>query len=275
VKIKISGEEANLNHEVSGDGPDVILIHGLGLSSINTWIYQMPELSKYYRVHAYDVRGFGDSDNPSGRFSIQQHAYDLFELLKAIKLDKVILIGFSMGGWISQQFMIDYPEMVRALVLSNTTSGLRPEGIRRFIERGDKVEEVGMERIADEQIKNVFTPETIATRPELVSFYRDNFLNKSHNDSKSYAKMFRALSIPNFTAWLERIKCPVLIICGDSDQGITRGKTPTDAAEIIHNAIKDSKIEVVQNAGHYAHLEQAEQWNKIVIEFINDILDRT
>jgi 3-oxoadipate enol-lactonase len=235
----------------------------------------VPDLSRHYRVHTYDLRGFGDSDNPSGRYSVQQHAYDLYEFLKATKLDSIILVGFSMGGWISQQFMIDYPEMVRALVLSNTTSGLNAEGVRRFIERGDKVEAVGMEAVADEQIRNVFTPDTIANRPELVSFYRENFLNETHNHYKAYAKMFRALAVPDFKAFLGRIACPVLVVCGDSDQGITRGKTPTDAAEIICSGIRDARLKVVKNAGHYAHLEQAGQWNRIVIEFIDEVLGRT
>ena len=266
-------EKLLLDYDVSGSGPDVLLVHGLGLSSKKTWKYQVPELSQRYRVHAYDVRGFGKSINPSGKFSVQQHAYDLYELLRVLKLERIILIGFSMGGWISQQFALDHPEMLRALILSCTTSSLRPEGARRFVERADRVEQSGLESLADEQMKNTFTSETFEKRPDLLSFYRENFLSKEENNPKSYAAMFRALTVTNFTPQLGRIKCPTLILCGGADQGITRGNTPTDAAEVLHDGINGSKFVVIPNGGHYAHLEQAEQWNRIVIEFITGIVD--
>lgn len=273
MHISIGGEEIRVHYEVSGQGPDVLFVHGLGLSSMKTWTYQLPEFSKYFRVHAYDVRGFGTSDNPSGRFSVQQCAYDLYALLVKQRIERVILIGFSMGGWIAQQFILDHPEMVRSIVLSNTTSGLNLQGIRRFLKRSAEVEQLGsLESIADEQIGNTFSEDTRKNRPELVSFYKENFLNSSQNHYKAYAAMFRALTIPSFTEHLDRITCPALILCGDSDQGITRGKTPTDAAEILHKGIKDSELFVFKNAGHYAHLERAQEWNKVVIEFIDRVL---
>jgi non-heme chloroperoxidase len=60
---------------------------------MKTWINQVPELSKHFRVHTYDVRGFGATNNPSNKFSVQQHAYDLYALLTKLKLEKVVLVG--------------------------------------------------------------------------------------------------------------------------------------------------------------------------------------
>jgi len=265
-------EKLNLHYKVEGEGPDILLLHGLGLSSMKTWTYQIPALSRRFRVHAYDVRGFGGSNNPSGKFSVQQHAYDLYNLLETLKLENVLLIGFSMGGWISLQFVLDHPEKVWGLVLSCTTSGLRPEGARRFVERADRIEREGMEAVVGEQIKNTFTAESLTNRSDLIAFYRENFLNSEENNPRSYAAMFRALSVPNVTPQLGRIGCPTLILCGGSDNGITRGNTPTDAAEILAKGIKNSKMIVVPNGGHYAHLEQPDQWNKLVIKFIDGVL---
>jgi pimeloyl-ACP methyl ester carboxylesterase len=263
-------ENLSVNYEVHGTGIDVVLVHGLGLSSMKTWIKQVPELSKHFRVHTYDVRGFGQTNNPENKFSVQQHAYDLFALLNELKLDKVVLIGFSMGGWIAQQFVLDHPEKVSALVLSCTTSGLRPEGAKKFVDRAEKVNANGTEPLADEQIKNTFAPETFEQSPELIEFYKENFLDKKQNNPKSYASMFRALSVTNWTAQLGRITCPTLVVCGDADKGITRGNTPTDAAEILHNGIVNSKLIVINQGGHYAHLERPVEWNKMVIDFIEN-----
>jgi len=271
MPITIRHEEAlTLNYEVAGQGLDVVLVHGLGLSSMKTWIHQVPELSKHFRVHTYDVRGFGGSDNPAGKFSVQQHAYDLYALLRELKLEQVVLVGFSMGGWISQQFTLDHPEMVKGLVLSCTTSGLRPEGARRFVDRAANVDAHGTAPLAEEQIRNTFAPETMRDQPELIDFYRSNFLDARENSPASYAAMFRALTVPSWTAQLGRIQCPTLVVCGDADKGITRGNTPTDAAEILHQGIPGSRLEVISQGGHYAHLERPAEWNTMIVNFIKE-----
>jgi pimeloyl-ACP methyl ester carboxylesterase len=275
MKVVITQEERlNVNYEVSGSGQDVLLIHGLGLSSMKTWRYQIPALAERYRVHAYDVRGFGGSNNPSNRFSVQQHAYDLHGLMRAVGLREAILVGFSMGGWIAQQFALDHPECVRALILSCTTSGLRPEGAMKFVERANRVEQLGMEALVDEQIRNTFDPKTLSSNSELITFYRDNFLDERENAPRSYAAMFRALSAPNLTPQLARIQCPTLVMCGEADQGITRGRTPTDAAEILHHGIRDSVLSVIPDGGHYAHLEQPAVWNEIALRFLDEVATR-
>lgn len=271
MRIEVEQSETlSVNYEVQGHGLDVVLVHGLGLSSMKTWINQVPELSKHFRVHTYDVRGFGATNNPSNKFSVQQHAYDLYALLTKLKLEKVVLVGFSMGGWIAQQFVLDHPEMVRALVLSCTTSGLRPEGAKKFVERSDKVDAHGTAPLAEEQIKNTFAPESFEKSPELIDFYRDCFLDANQNNPKSYAAMFRALTVPQWTSQLGRIHCPTLVVCGDDDKGITRGNTATDAAEILHRGIADSKLVVIEKGGHYAHLERPEEWNAMATKFINE-----
>lgn len=272
MPITIRHEESlTLNYEVTGEGPDVVLVHGLGLSSMKTWVKQVPELSKHFRVHTYDVRGFGQSDNPDGKFSVQQHAYDLHALLRTLGLRQVVLVGFSMGGWISQQFTLDHPEMVRGLVLSCTTSGLRPEGARRFVERAAKVEVTGTAALAEEQILNTFAVESLQDQPELIDFYRRNFLDPRENNPASYAAMFRALSVTHWTPQLDRIHCPTLVVCGDADKGITRGNTPTDAAEVLHQGIPGSRLHVIKQGGHYAHLERPAEWNAMIINFIKEI----
>ena len=271
MPIAVRHEETlTLNYEVAGSGQDVVLVHGLGLSSMKTWIKQVPELSKHFRVHTYDVRGFGGSNNPDGKFSVQQHAYDLYGLLRTLGLQQVVLVGFSMGGWISQQFTLDHPEMVKALVLSCTTSGLRPEGAQRFVERAAKVEAQGTAPLAEEQIRNTFALESLEGQPELIDFYRRNFLDPRENPPASYAAMFRALSVPRWTPQLSRILCPTLVVCGDADKGITRGNTPTDAAEILHQGLPNSRLQVIAQGGHYAHLERPDEWNAMIIDFIKD-----
>jgi pimeloyl-ACP methyl ester carboxylesterase len=272
MKLTLRHEDTlQLDYEVQGSGPDVILLHGLGFSSRLTWMHQISALARSYRVHAYDMRGFGGSNNPSGRQSVEQHALDLLALMDAVGIEQACLIGFSMGGWISQQFVLDHPERVRALVLSATTSGLRPEGAARFVARSLKVESEGLEGLVEDAIASTFAPETIVRDPDLVDLYRREFLDPVRNPRDAYARMFRALTVPNWSAQLGRIQCPTLILCGLKDQGSTRGQTPTDAAEILHQGILGSRLEVFPDSGHYAHLEQPEVWNRVVLQFLGTL----
>lgn len=265
-------ESLKVNYEVSGEGPDVLMIHGLGLSSMSTWKYQVPALAKKFRVHTLDLRGFGKTKNPTGKFSVQQHVYDVCALLDEIKVPQVALIGFSMGGWISQQFTLDFPERVKALVLSCTTSGLRPHAAKQFIDRAAIVDKEGLEPLADKQIRNTFNSATIENNSELIDFYRRHFLDPEENSAASYAAMFRALTVPTVTPQLARIGCPTLVLCGAKDRGITCGDTPTDAAEIIHAGIAGSELVVLPEGGHYAHLEQPDEWNETVLRFLTKVL---
>ena len=70
IQVKQS-EILSINYEAKGSGLDIVLVHGLGLSSMNTWVNQVPELSKYYRVHTYDVRGFGKTNNPLNDLGVE------------------------------------------------------------------------------------------------------------------------------------------------------------------------------------------------------------
>lgn len=270
MEILVKHSEAlKVNYDVSGEGPDVLLIHGLGLSSMSTWKYQVPALSKKFRVHTIDLRGFGKTNNPERKYSVQQHVYDIAGLLDVLKISKIALVGFSMGGWISQQFVLDFPDRVKALVLSCTTSGLRPHAAKKFVERAGNVDRDGLAPLAEQQIKNTFNSSTLENNPELIDFYRHHFLDADENSSESYAAMFRALTVPTVTPQLSRIQCPTLVLCGAKDQGITRGDTPTDAAEVIHAGISGSELIVMPEGGHYSHLEQPDEWNDTVMRFLS------
>ena len=133
------------------------------------------------------------------------------------------------------------------------------------------VEDQGTAPLAEEQIRNTFAAESLRDQPELIDFYRRNFLDMEENNPASYAAMFRALTVPSWTAQLGRIHCPTLVVCGDADKGITRGNTPTDAAEVLHQGIPRSRLEVIAQGGHYAHLERPAEWNAMIVSFIKEV----
>jgi pimeloyl-ACP methyl ester carboxylesterase len=114
----------------TGNGPiPVVLVHGYSLS-LMTWDKVVPLFpADRYTTYAYDLRGFGDSSKPADGYNYRQHAEDLHELLKSLKLTRAVIIGHSIGGQIAQEFVIRYPSEVLALVTSGSLArSLPPAG---------------------------------------------------------------------------------------------------------------------------------------------------
>ncbi|MEM4968172.1 MAG: alpha/beta hydrolase, partial [Nitrososphaerota archaeon] len=112
-------------YEVYGEGRPLVLIHG-AWASHEWWRMQIPELSKYYKVVAMDVRGHGKSARLEKPTTVEKLAEDLDMLLDHLKVDEVVMIGWSMGGMISTQYYFMHPEKVKALILLASRLFKRP-----------------------------------------------------------------------------------------------------------------------------------------------------
>ncbi len=123
-KIKVNGIE--LYYEVHGQGYPVVLLHGFS-STVDGWREQIPVLSREYQLILYDARGHGQSESPPSpdRYSADIVVEDLFELLKALKIEKAVVGGLSMGGYETLRFYMRHPEAVTALILIDTGPGYR------------------------------------------------------------------------------------------------------------------------------------------------------
>ncbi|WP_026736591.1 alpha/beta fold hydrolase [Fischerella sp. PCC 9605] len=113
-----------------GEGIPVILLHGAWNDS-SQWVSVMESLSQNFHCFAPDFFGFGESDYPNIHYSIDLQVESLAELIHALKLEKVYLVGHSLGGWIASTYALKYPEQIYGLVL------LAPEGVE--VEELDKV----------------------------------------------------------------------------------------------------------------------------------------
>jgi len=126
VKSKLSGvimskekvKEIEMYYEVTGEGESLLLIHGLG-SSTRDWEFQVPVFSQKYQVITIDLRGHGKSDKPKGPYSMQMFAGDIAELLKKLGIKSTHVLGISLGGGIAFQFALDYPNLVKSLMIVN------------------------------------------------------------------------------------------------------------------------------------------------------------
>lgn len=114
-----------LNYEDNGHGFPIILIHGLS-DDLRLWDPLIPELSKYNRVIAVDLRGHGKSEKPEGPYSIEQFAEDILNTLLDLEISEAHFIALSMGGAILQFLAHNYPQMVKSMVLMSSFCYIDP-----------------------------------------------------------------------------------------------------------------------------------------------------
>jgi pimeloyl-ACP methyl ester carboxylesterase len=114
---KIRVDDVNLHYWQSGEGPDVVLLHGLGGNLAGWHLTMVPQLQREYRVTTYDLRGHGRSDAPARGYTTRDMARELAGLLDGLKIPQASIVGHSWGADIALHFALDYPRRVSDLVL--------------------------------------------------------------------------------------------------------------------------------------------------------------
>ena len=262
MKITVNG--IIMNFEMSGKGEVLILIHGAG-DNLNMWYKQVSEFSKSYAVITYDLRGHGETETSKAEYSIDLFSEDLYELMKAIKVESAYFLGYSIGGRIALNLAVEHPEIVKVLILANSPSGLippSPEAIERRRGWLELLEKRDFKTVAEMMTTNAFSPGFKDRDPAVF----DNYLNiKLHNKPDCFEKVIRAIGALTTPPDLSIVKSPVLIIAGENDAiaGI-------DQANLTNKAIIGSKL-VILPTGHASPIELPDRFNSIVMDFLSTI----
>ena len=249
--------DTRLHYVSTGEGPPVVLLHGLG-GSLHAWHGVIEVLALHHHVIAVDLRGHGRSGT-GGKASIGSWAKDVEALLNALELPPVTLVGHSVGSLVAQHAAVKRPEMVDHLVLMGGISWFEPTAKEAYRQRAKTVETEGLDAIVDDWLAGALAPRTQAKLPQVVGLLRDLFLR---NDPQSYAEACRAVTEPP-TIDRERIGQPTLLLVGDHDRS-----TPIAMAEELHGEIPVSRVQVIPTAGHWALLEQPDEIGSAILQFL-------
>ncbi len=264
-------------YEVLGkdDGYPVFLIHGFGAKK-ETWIAQVGELSKHFKVVRFDNRGAGKSDRPDGPYTMEIFADDINSLMDYLNIGKAHVIGWSLGGMITQNFVLKYPERVNRVVMINTNYGFPDEG-------GPKVYKEmrlrGLEELKEDPNQAFWnsarTGYHMKFRKEMEAnpkkkFYdiwsAEDLIKESTIDPPTIhdiESQAEALNTHSTFDRLDQIKNHTLLITGSHDR-----LTPRSVMEEMNNKIQNSKLVVIEKAGHNAPLSRALEVNKAIIDFL-------
>jgi 3-oxoadipate enol-lactonase len=259
MKAKTNGVE--LNYEVYGDqGSWVVLSHSLACH-LHMWDAQIDMLKDRFRVLAYDTRGHGKSDAPSGGYTLDQLVQDARGLLSGLGIEKAHWVGLSMGGMIGMEYALRHPGEFRSLVLCDTTSRMPTEMAPAWAERIKIANEQGMAALVMPTLERWFTEPFRKSRKDVTDGVADMIVSTSVT---GYVGCCHAIPKINCTDQLHKIECPVQIMVGEQDAG-----TPVVMSEAILGAIPGSELVVIPQASHLSNLEQPGKFNEALSRFLS------
>ena len=253
-----------LYHESHGEGLPLVFAHGGG-GDLLQWTYQVPHFSERYRVITFDNRGHGRSETPESGYSIEVFSEDILGLLDALSLDKVVLIGLTMGAMTALRFALGHPDRLLGLVLVGASEGGREEMRERFEMSAEIAESHGMEMLAEGFCSVVFSPWFQEEKNDFVANCKKNMQAAS---PQGYARSIRALANrPPLKERLGEIRIKTLVVVGEDD--VT--EFPLVDADLYVQGIPDARLVRIEQAGHLACIEQPEIFNLLLDEFLLEI----
>src|SRR5271166_4165984 len=251
--------DAQLVYEITGSGPDVVLLHPFPLHH-QFWDGVLDQLATRYRVFLPDLRAHGDSEAGEGPVTMQKLADDLDRLCREFDLTRGIFVGVSIGGYTLFEFWRRHHERVSALVLANTRAGAEtPKGRTVRLASAEKVLDEGTAGFVEDLLTKLFSKATLANRPDIVDAARAMAKKMSSAD---VAAVQRGMADrPDSIATLASIDVPTLVISGEDDS------VPLAELELMHKHIPGSQLRVIARAGHYAALERPAEFRRLLRTF--------
>jgi 3-oxoadipate enol-lactonase len=254
-----------IEFEEQGKGKPVVLLHAFPLSRA-MWASQVQVLTAANcRVILPDLRGFGENHSFSDINTMEDMAQDIFELLDTLKIERAIICGLSMGGYITFSFLKKSPERIAALVLCDTNAGSDTEETREFrFDLIEKIEEKGAQALIDEMLPNLICQNTKENKKELVGSIEEMF--KKVNPKGAIAALRGMAARNDNSDLLNQISVPTLLIFGAEDK-----VSNLETAEKTASEIPNAQLVKIENAGHYSNLEQPEAFNQALVDFIKAV----
>ena len=260
--LAVSVNNINVSYYDVGEGSiPIIFLHGYPFDK-SMWQKQLEFLKKGYRCIAYDIRGFGKSKDEESPLSIDLFADDLIMFMDKLFIDKAIICGLSMGGYIALNALSRFPDRFEALILCDTQcisdSKEAKEKRHKTIE---EIEAEGVNNFNERFIKSVFHKNSFTNNIDVVEKLKSVV---AANSQHIIIQGLLALAGRSETcSILEFIIIPSLIMCGREDE-----VTPLAQSEFMHTSIKGSILRIIDDAGHVSNLEQNDTFNNHLLVFL-------
>jgi len=263
-KVHTNGIE--LYYEVQGAGKPLVLISGLGYS-LWQWHRMVPLLAEHFQVVTFDNRGVGQSDKPAGPYTAGMLAADTVGLLDALNIEKAVILGHSMGGFIAQSMALDFPQRFEKLILCSTNFG-GPHHVPVTPEAMKVLADVTSDPLT--RFKNGLSVSTAPgwaeKNPQMIEEWIRWRVANPIESAHYQAQMAIGLSLmPEAAAFedkLPRLNVPTLILFGAHDKVV-----PPANADLLAQKIAGSQVVIFPDAGHFFPMEIPEAASRVITDF--------
>jgi pimeloyl-ACP methyl ester carboxylesterase len=258
---RVNGTE--LYYEMAGSGHPLVLIHGGGVDS-RAWDDQFPVFAEHFQVIRFDLRGSGKSGHVLVPFS---NAEDIKGLLDHLGIRQAHFIGISRGGGFSFDFALEHPARVSALVLVSANMGV---DVPEYGEMHDRMDEAGRRDGAAAAAKIWATdphqgPVRESAKPVVLRLMTENLAKFRYFEGYKPVKDLPAPGLPRAQR-LAEIHVPTLVISGARDAGVARANSRNWA-----KGIAGARLVVFPDAAHLVMIDQPEEFNRTVLEFLKGL----
>ena len=256
---------AGTAYELHGQGPAVVLVHGMGLNRA-MWQWLVPALIPHFQVLTFDLLGHGESGNPPDQPELRTFSDQIVELLDHCGLARGAMVGFSLGGMIARRFAIDHSDRLSVLAILHSAhdrSAVERAAIRQRVEY---VCQSGPAATVDAALARWFTDGFRTHSPEMMDLVRHWV---TANRKEVYAPIYRILAEGDaeIADPIAEIRCPTLVMTGDQDFG-----NSPDMARRMAAAIPGARIVILHGLRHMALVEDPAAFNAPLTSFLTETL---
>jgi aminoacrylate hydrolase len=255
----IQSTDAEIHYEVMGSGSPVLLIAGLGGVGA-TWGPQTALFAKSHTVILPDHRGTGRSSHTAKGQTITQHAADFAAILKKLGVGPAHVVGSSTGGAITQAMALEHPELVKTATIASSWSRVDPFFRRQFTARSDMIAKAGVKAATEMGALFLFDPRFQMTNQPVVQAWVDAAVKGASAADIAIKRMDMILAHDRLED-LPRVRCPTLVIVGESDFC-----TPPHLSEQMAAAIPGAELAKLPG-GHFFYMEHPAAFHERVEAF--------
>lgn len=260
----ITGEHDGTAYVFGGDGPPVVLVHGMGLNR-DMWGWQLAPLVQRFRVICYDLLGHGESAAPPADCAMDHLVAQLDALLDHLGIDRCALIGFSLGGLIVRAYALAHPDRAGALAILNSAHDRNDAERAGIRERLDRAIRFGHVETIDGALARWFTPDFAVRRPDVLEQVRRWM---EANDPAVYPIVYRVLaeSDADLATSIAAIRCPTLVLACEEDHG-----NSPDMARRMAALIPGARTAIIPKLRHMALAEDPAAVSGALVPFLEEV----
>jgi pimeloyl-ACP methyl ester carboxylesterase len=258
----MTADAGGLAYDARGEGTTLVLLHAFPFTR-QMWSLQHEGLTSGLRLLTPDLPGFGESPSSQDEPGVGVMAQGVLGLLDGLGLDRVVLGGLSMGGYVAMEMLRRRPGIAQGLVLADTkASADAPAAADNRLRMAELLEQSGNPRVLVHDVLPTLVGETTRNlHPETLAWLREIV---EGTDPLAAAWAQRAMAArPDSFETLRQVRVPTLVLVGDEDR-----LTPPAEAEVMAEAIPGARLAVLEGVGHLSAAERPGAFNGLVADFV-------